>query len=311
MTDAQGERLQKFLAEVGLGSRREIEAWIRAGRLSVNGRIAELGVRVTPRDEIRLDGRPVRQRLPRRFAAYLCNRSPGEDLREPSDVPAQEATTDEKTARERRLSMVARLPRRTGRRFLSVSPMPRIDGGLEILTSDGALALALQRGVRSHVMQFSVRVKGLLGPDQLGGVQTGEIDRPPPLEVLELDVQANEGEEPEVRATNRWYRISARGASGKDIRQLFERQGVTVSRVLRTAFGPIALDRAVARGQFRALTDAELASLGVSTPRTAIAPSVREPRPARSRPGFKRAARRTFGPSRRDSRGPTTRGRGR
>jgi 23S rRNA pseudouridine2605 synthase len=297
-----GERLQKVLAQLGLGSRREIEDWIRLGRLRVNGQPASLGVRVATGDEILLDGRPVRQRpAKQQHQVFMCHRSPGEDLRDPtgnslSDADAAlsvssvgaEATNEDRD--EPRRSMAARLPRRAGRRFLTVSPMPRVDGGLELLTADGELALRLQRSVRSHEVAFSARVKGLLGPDQIRGIESGQLDKPTPVTVLALET--DEVADPEDRAANTWYRIRTRGASGKDVRQLFERQGVVVSRILRTSFGPLELDRSLARGQFRALETAELEALGLVAP-----PVAERPRPRTRAP--KRAARRSSDRSRR------------
>src|SRR5437763_13406939 len=94
---APAERLQKMLAGAGLASRREAEAWIRAGRLTINGTVAELGARVAPRDEVRLDGRLVRVRAAEAGArAFLCHRSPGEPLRTPA-LPA--AQPDRKSTR--------------------------------------------------------------------------------------------------------------------------------------------------------------------------------------------------------------------
>jgi 23S rRNA pseudouridine2605 synthase len=304
------ERLQKLLAQLGLGSRREIEDWIRAGRLSVNGQIASLGVRAAPGDDIRLDGRPVRQRTPRELSVFLCNRSPGEDLldraaEEPGEHTQGSLSDAAGRKREPRPSMAARLPSRAGKRFLAVSPMPRIDGGLELLTADGNAALELQRAVRRYDMHFSVRIKGVLGPDQLRGVESGQLDRPARLDVLSIESDAPE--DLEERAANQWYRLSVRGASGKDVRQLFERQGVIVSRVLRTAFGPLQLDRSLARGQHRALTAAELAALGQQL----AAPATRREDSTAKRPSLKHAARRNSCPSRRGSPGRVRRGKGR
>src|SRR5688572_26407078 len=145
---AAPERLQKFLAQRGLGSRRVIEEWIRAARISVNGRKAELGVRVTHQDDIKLDGRPIRTRAVATEQVFIFNRSPGDPLRE---------------ADGERAALIDRLPRTAGRRFVAVSPMPGIDGGLEVVTSDGQLAAKLQRSVHRQPCEFSVRVKGLLG----------------------------------------------------------------------------------------------------------------------------------------------------
>jgi 23S rRNA pseudouridine2605 synthase len=235
------ERLQKFLAQRGLGSRRVVEEWIRAQRLSVNGRIAELGQKVTERDEIRLDGRPIKARAAAGAQVFIFNRSPGDPLRE--------ADGD-------RSPLIERLPKAAGRRFIAVSPMPGIDGGLELVTSDGALAEKLQRASHRLACEFSVRVKAMLGPDQLEGVRSGQLDRPTRMQIESVTTS-----EADLEGSNRWYAVIARGASGKDIRQLFERQGVLVSRVLRVSMGAVQLDKSLSRGNFRQLDEDEIASL--------------------------------------------------
>ncbi|TLZ31858.1 MAG: rRNA pseudouridine synthase [Gammaproteobacteria bacterium] len=223
---ASAERLQKMLARAGLASRREAEAWIRAGRLTVNGTVAELGARVAPRDEVRLDGRVVRARAAEAGArAFLCHRSPGEPLRA-----------------------------RAGRRFIAVSPMPRVDGGLELVSSDGALAMRLQRAVHALRSEFGVRVRGELSAAQLEGIRAGALDSGARLAVERCEAAGGE-------AANRWYTLGVQGASGKQVRQLFERQGALVSRVLRTQLGAVRLERSLVRGQFRALTQEELRGL--------------------------------------------------
>jgi 23S rRNA pseudouridine2605 synthase len=232
------QRLQKALAQLGFGSRREVESWIRAGRLTVNGQTAVLGTRVCDSDQLRLDGRLVRRRAPAGGQVFVCHRSPGEPL---------------SSSASERLSIIERLPRAGGRRFIAVSPMPLNDGGLELVSSDGELAARLQRAAHELTAEFSVRTHGQLGEAQLAGVQSGRLDRAQ-LEVASCAPSGGEG-------SNRWYSILVRGARGKDIRQLFERSGVQVSRVLRIRLGPIALDRRLARGQFRRLAPEELNGL--------------------------------------------------
>ena len=262
------ERLQKVLARAGLGSRREAEEWIRAGRLTVNGRPASLGVRVSPDDEVRLDGRPIRQRAPQSGGrAYLYHRSPGESLdRAPAQTPDVQP-------------LLARLPKRAGRRFIVVSPMPRIDGGLELVCGDGELASRLQRSVRGLESELSVRVRGELLEQQREGVLGGVLDSGEKLRVLGCEAAGGEG-------ANRWYAITARGASGKDVRQLFERQGALVSRVLRTRLGPLALERSLGRGHFRELEREELEALLLAASESrSESGSVPRPEPAgRARP---------------------------
>lgn len=238
----EGERVQKVLAQAGLASRREAEEWIRAGRVTVNGRVAELGSRVIGRDEVRVDGRVVRKsrdasRLSKETTVFLCHRSTGESLTE---------------------GLYTRLPRRAGRRFLAVSPMPRVDGGLELVTTDGALAERLQRLVRRWPTEFLVRIKGELNEARLDSLARGELDDGRTIEVTSV-----EGSDAEPEGLNRWYQIVAVGASGKDIRQLFERQGALVSRIQRTGLGALALTRDLARGHFRTLTAEEAKVLEV------------------------------------------------
>jgi 23S rRNA pseudouridine2605 synthase len=246
------ERLQKVLARAGLASRREAETWIRCGRLTVNGVVATLGTRVTRLDQVRLDGRRVHARASATAArVFVCHRSPGEPLT-PADGGAAEG------APLPRPGWLERLPRRAGRRFIAISPMPRVDGGLELVSSDGELAARLQRAVHALKSEFSVRVRGQLGELQLQGIQGGALDSGARLAVERCVAAGGE-------AANHWYTLTARGASGKEVRQLFERQGALVSRVLRTHLGPVALERSLGRGRFRELTAPELSALVSAT----------------------------------------------
>jgi 23S rRNA pseudouridine2605 synthase len=255
----QPERLQKMLARSGLASRREAEVWIRNGRLTINGTVATLGARVAPGDQVRLDGRLVRAREAAPARVFLCHRSPGEPLAGPSagasvDAPAGAGTAHAGRARELRPPLIERLPRRGARRYITVSPMPRVDGGLELVTSDGELALRLQRTVHALSSEFGVRLRGELNETQLQGILAGALDSGAHLAVERCEAAGGEG-------INRWYTLAARGASGKEVRQLFERQGALVSRVLRTQLGPLSLGRSLGRGQFREITDEELRGL--------------------------------------------------
>ena len=235
------ERLQKYLAQRGLGSRRAVEEWIRAGRISVNGKLAELGQKVSHTDDIRLDGRTIKMRATEGSHLFMFNRSPGDPLREADDE---------------RSALIDRLPKTAGRRFVAVSPMPGIDGGLEIVTSDGALAEKLQRANHRLSCEFSVRIKGQLGPDHIEAVKSGKIDRASRMIVEKVSTS-----EAQLEGSNRWYSIEVRGASGKDIRQLFERQGALVSRVLRISMGTLKLDKSLSRGQHRQLENDEIQAL--------------------------------------------------
>jgi 23S rRNA pseudouridine2605 synthase len=249
MNEDRGERLQKALAHLGLASRRDVEAWIRAGRLTVNGDPAALGMRVHARDKIRLDGRLVRWRPVASEQVLVCHRSPGEPL--------------DRAGEADRPGLLERLPHAAGRRFVAVSPMPLQDGGLELVTSDGALAERLQRSVRRLLCEYSVRLRGELAEAQLRSVLEGALDSGGRVTVLGCQPSGGEG-------TNRWYSLSAEGASGRDVRRLFEHTGVVVSRVLRTRLGPVALDRTLARGRFRKLAPDEVAQLREAPPQSPL-----------------------------------------
>jgi len=258
------ERLQKVLSQLGLGSRREAEGWIRAGRVTVNGKAAVLGMRVAGDDQLKLDGRLIRRQIARDVPVFLVHRSPGEPLLPPRSGPeARGSGIDTEAASAGAAppggtppgaSIAERLPRRAGRRFISISPMPTVDGGLELLTADGALATRLQRAVHAQQMEFSLRIRGELSPEQQQAIRIGLLDRGSTLKVLEIEPTGGEG-------SNRWYRLLAAGASGNDVRQLIERQAVTLVRMLRTRVGTLALPRTLARSHWRELEGAEVTAL--------------------------------------------------
>lgn len=242
---AEPERLQKVLARLGLGSRREVEGWIEAGRLKLNGHVAKLGDRIASGDRLQLDGRPVRldvrQRSRTSAPVFLCNRSPGQVLvgRTPTDAE---------------MSLAAGLPWRVGRRYFSVSPMPLQDGGLELLSADGELAARLQRAVRRLEMEFRLRVRGEITAQQQAAILAGRLDHGLRLEITAVEAAGGEG-------TNRWYRLLARGVSGSELRQLLEGASIAAGRVLRVRLGAVLLDRTLARGHSRELRVDELAGL--------------------------------------------------
>jgi 23S rRNA pseudouridine2605 synthase len=253
------ERVQKILARAGLASRREAEDWIRAGRVTINGTPATLGSKAQGSDQLRLDGKLIHKAPANRAATWICHRSPGENLMQPG--AEQEDATDGRNAVSQRLS------RRVGRRYIAISPMPRIDGGMELLTSDGALAERLQRAVRAMPIEFSLRIRGELMPDQLEGIMEGDLDSGERLQVTECEPTGGE-------SSNRWYKVMTIGANGRELRSLIERQGATVSRVLRVAMGGLGLERTLARGHVRQLQDHEIdALLHVDAPAATDSPA--------------------------------------
>ena len=237
------ERIQKLLAARGIGSRRQVESWIALGRLTVNGKPATPGQAVGDRDDIRLDGR--RLRLGRgadamhRGLAY--HRPAQEGLRARAEDPAPGA--------------IEKLPKAGSHRWVPVSPLPARDGGLELFVTDGALAAALTKRGYAISSEYGVRVRGGFEEAGIEGQLQSAVEKSGARGAVESVVPAG-GE-----GSNRWLQVTVAGLRPRDLRLAFEALGLEANRILRTRYGPIQMDRALARGRSRALTEGELKSL--------------------------------------------------
>jgi 23S rRNA pseudouridine2605 synthase len=247
------ERLQKVLAAAGVASRREAETWIEAGRVTVNGRPAELGQRVGPDDVIAIDGRRLRlERAAPEDLVLVYHRSPGEALKAATAAEGEVGTTS-----------YERLPKLRGRRWLPLSPLAPTDGGLEVFTTDGTLRAQASRMAHELVSRYSVRIAGEAAPELLEDLKVRALVAEPPFEIVSAALGGGEGR-------NRWLDFEVKRAHGRDLRNLLLNSGFEVSRVLRTNFGPVGLDRGVLRGRSRELTpderDAVYTAFGLPTP---------------------------------------------
>ena len=233
------DRIQKVLAAAGVGSRREIERWIKEGRLKVNGESPQLGTKVSATDRITLDGRTVRLQAKdagkRESKVLLYHRSPGDAL----DVKA--ATS--------RASEQLKLPRSSGR-WLAIQPLPPVDGGLEILTDDGAWAHKVSRAAHVLTMDFVLRVRGHLGDALLEEMRAATECEGEPMHILAAEAQLGEG-------ANHWLNLTVRATRPAVVRHWLAARGLIVSRLMRVRFGPVHLTRDLPRGRSRALLPAE------------------------------------------------------
>ncbi len=235
------ERIQKVLARAGVASRRQVEEWIRAGRLAINGAPATLGAQLRGRDKVTLDGRPVRFREPESATRVVVyHRAASRDL----DAPEAGESAQ----------LFEKLPRRAGRRWIAVSPLPPNDGGLELLTNDGDLAQRLMRRLGTLRVTFSLRVRGDLNEQQLARLRSGVVDPETTLEVESIEPAGGEG-------SNRWYTLVTRGGRARDVHGLAQAAGVDLSRLMRVGLGPVRMDRSLARGRHRPLSSAETSLL--------------------------------------------------
>jgi 23S rRNA pseudouridine2605 synthase len=231
------ERVQKLLAAAGVGSRREVERWIREGRLKINGEVPALGAKLGERDRITLDGRPVRLRAAKSGEAHvlLFHRSPGTPLE------LKEATS--------RAAEHLQLPRSQGR-WLAIQPMPPVDGGLEILTDDGSLAHRISRGVHALTVDYVLRVRGALNDALMEEFRAATDCEGEPMSILKADAQFGAG-------LNHWLTVTVRATRSAQVRHWWAARGVIVSRLMRVRFGPVHLSRELPRGHSRAMSGPE------------------------------------------------------
>lgn len=237
------ERIQKVLSAQGVGSRREVEAWIEAGRITVNRIAATPGQAIGPRDDVRLDGRRLRLRWDgtQQQSGVIYHRPAREGLR--SAAEGGERTTLE------------RLPRPPGGRWIPISPMGFGEGGLELFVNDGQLAAALMSHSDKLSSEFSIRVRGDFDEGRFEELKSRAAADPESSgRIEEIDVAGGE-------AVNRWARVVTVGLRPRDLKRIFEACGIEANRILRTRFGPLAMDRSLARGVSRRLSQGELSAL--------------------------------------------------
>lgn len=232
-SDAVTPKLHKVLADAGVGSRREMEELIIAGRVSVNGEPAHIGQRVGAQDQVKVNGRLVaRPNASKPPRVILYHKPAGEIVSH--DDPAGRAT------------VFARLPKMKMGKWLSVGRLDLNTEGLLILTTSGDLANRLMHPRYGAEREYAVRVLGELAPEQQARMVEGiELDDG----VAKFGVLEYLGGE----GSNRWYRATLHEGRNREVRRMFEAAGVTVSRLIRTRFGEVVLPRNLRRGRWEEL----------------------------------------------------------
>lgn len=235
-----GERLHKVLAQVGLGSRRQIEDWIRAGRVQVNDQPAVLGQSVTNADRVAVDGQPVTLAAPAKPRLLIYHKPDGEvcTRHDPQGRP----------------TVFDRLPPLPTGRWISVGRLDINSSGLLLLTTDGALANKLMHPAGHLQREYAVRVSGDVDAAMLDRLRAGVQLEDGPGRFVIITAGGGEGR-------NHWYNVTVDEGRNRLVRRLWASQGIVVSRLLRVRFGPLQLPRALGRGQYREATAAELASV--------------------------------------------------
>lgn len=238
----KGERLQKVLANQGLGSRREIERWIEAGRVKLNGNSAKPGDRYTSDDRLFLDGRPLKIKGVKRplTLGIMYYKLEGEVV----------TRSDEKD----RKTIFDSLPACEHGRWINVGRLDLNSSGLMLLTNNGELANRLMHPKYRISREYAVRVLGKVSDEQIQNMLRGITleDGPARFEMIK---------DAGGKGSNHWYHVSLREGRHREVRNLWGSQGIQVSRLIRIRFGAIKLDRKLKAGEYRELSPAELNQL--------------------------------------------------
>jgi len=222
------EKLQKVLARAGLGSRREIETWIKNGRVRVNRHIATIGERVSHVDEIRVDGRKISLSVfipPRQVLCYY--------------KPTGEICTRHDP--EKRKTVFEHLPPPKHGRWISIGRLDLNTAGLLLLTTDGELAHRLMHPSYNIEREYAVRILGIVDQEMLKRLHDGiQLDDG----FASFKQIINAGGD----GANHWYHVTLKEGRKHEVRRLWESQSVTVSRLIRIRFGPILLPKGLRTG---------------------------------------------------------------
>ena len=236
------EKLQKVLARAGFGSRREIEGWIAEGRIRVNGRVAQIGERVEESDKILVDGKKLAPRKKQRDArrVILYNK------------PEDEICTRKDP--EGRPTVFSRLPPIKHGRWVSIGRLDINTSGLLLFTTDGELANKLTHPSSQVEREYAVRVMGEVTPQMVQNMHEGVMIDGHLCRFSDIQYYAGEG-------VNQWYHVVLMEGRNREVRKLWESQGLQVSRLKRVRFGPIFIPSEIKRGMYQELPASEVKKL--------------------------------------------------
>lgn len=240
-----GERLQKLLAASGLGSRREIERWIEAGRVRLGDRIAKLGDHARAGDSVFLDGKPVKLTPQPTAPRVIVYHKPVGELVTRSDPQG-------------RRTVFERLPALGDGRWIAVGRLDLNSSGLLLFTDSGELANRLMHPREQIEREYEVRVQGGLSADAVRRLLSGIELEDGPAKFLRLEPLQGRKD----AGSNLWYRAVLAEGRNREVRRLIEAAGARVSRLKRVRFGPVPLPRDLGQGQWLELDRKNAEALG-------------------------------------------------
>ena len=234
-------KLQKVLADAGIGSRRDMEELILSGRVSVNGMPAHIGQRIGPSDQVRINGRPLQRKLAAMPPRVLLYHKPSGEICSRDD-PSHRPT------------VFGRLPRLKGARWVAVGRLDFNTEGLLIFTTSGDIANRLMHPRYGWEREYAVRILGRIDEESARQLLEGVNLEDGPARFNRLEDVGGDG-------ANHWYRVTLSEGRNREIRRIFEALGLVVSRLARIRFGPIGLPEGLVRARYVELSEAEVRKL--------------------------------------------------
>lgn len=225
------ERLQKILSQAGFGSRREMERWIEQGLIDLNGVPATLGDVATPNDTIRVKGKVISNPLKEEYKTrILLYHKPVGEISSRNDPKYSKTVFDN-------------LPYLRQGRWVQVGRLDLNTSGLLIFTNNGELANRLMHPRYELEREYAVRVHGQVSPEMTKALLKGVVLDDGVAKFKRLDFRGGEG-------SNSWYHVILSEGRNREVRRLWESQGVQVSRLIRIRYGKLYMPRSLARGHF-------------------------------------------------------------
>lgn len=236
------EKIQKVLANAGLGSRREIEGWIEEGRIHINGRLATIGDRMTYLDAVTVDGREiVLAKSQNQKSRVLLYHKPEGQICSRKDPEGRPTIFDS-------------LPHIRNSRWICVGRLDYNTSGLLLITNDGELANKLMHPSSEIEREYAVRIRGVVMEEMLQKLMKG-IKLEDGYAKFDTIVDAG------GQGSNHWYHVTVSEGRNRLVRRLWEALGLTISRLIRVRFGPVNLPSHLNRGKTVELTESEMTQL--------------------------------------------------
>ncbi|WP_298622312.1 23S rRNA pseudouridine(2605) synthase RluB [uncultured Legionella sp.] len=224
------ERLQKILSQAGLGSRREMERWIENGWIQVNGKPVKLGDSAGPLDKITVKGKLIHNPLKiKQNTRILLYHKPVGEISSRNDPKFEKTVFDN-------------LPHCRNGRWIQVGRLDLNTSGLLVFTNNGELANQLMHPKYGLEREYAVRVHGQVSPEALKNLQKGVALDDGMAQFINIESRGGEG-------SNSWYHVTLTEGRNREVRRLWESQGLEVSRLIRIRYGTLTMPRFLTRGQ--------------------------------------------------------------